>query len=87
MISRLTTEKFLGYINNKIISNYPVTRSDILAAEDIFGPDVGALKGKTTRSNPFIVHNRVINILAQIIERYKNIVYQQTSCKWMKFRS
>ena len=77
MIGRPTTKKILGYTKNKIISNCTVTRSNILAAEDIFGPDVGALKGKTTRSKPFTVHGRVVNIPSQIIERYTNIIYSE----------
>ena len=53
-----------------MISNFPVTRSDILAAEEMFGPDAGAVKGKTTRSKSFTLHGQVINIPARTIERY-----------------
>ena len=74
MIGQPTTEKILGYIKNEIIYNCPVTISKILDVEDIFGPDVGALKGKTTRIKPFRVHGRVVKILAQIIERYKKVI-------------
>ena len=81
MIGRPTTKTILGYIKNKIISNCPVTRSKILAVEVVFGPDVGTLKGKTTRSKPFTVHGWVINVPERIIERYKTSFYQQTSCK------
>jgi hypothetical protein len=34
------------------ITNNPVTTKDIKIAEKIFGPDIGALKGKTTRCEP-----------------------------------
>ena len=35
--------------------NCPVTVNDVNNAEKIFGPDVGALKGRTTRKNPPVV--------------------------------
>ena len=60
-----------------MISNCPVTRSDILAAEEMFGPDAGALKGKTTRSKSFTLHGRVINIPARTIERYSNVILSE----------
>jgi transposase InsO family protein len=47
MIGRPGTQQFLQIIENNLLPNCPITRSDILAAEDIFGPDVGSLKGKT----------------------------------------
>ena len=74
MIGWPSTKNILGYIKNKIIYNFPVTRYDTLAAEESFGPDVGALKGETTRSKLFTVHGRGINILARVIERYKNVI-------------
>ena len=74
MIGWPSTKNILGYIKNKIIYNFPVTRSNILATEDIFVCGVGYLKGKTNRSNPFIVHGLVINIPARIVERYKNVI-------------
>ena len=39
-----------------------------------FGLGVGYLKGKNTISNTFTVHDRVVSILDQIIERYKNVI-------------
>ena len=34
------------------IDNCPITVKDIKLAETIFGPDIGALKGKSTRVKP-----------------------------------
>jgi len=32
-----------------MISNCPITKADIVSAEDIFEPNLGSLKGKMTR--------------------------------------
>jgi hypothetical protein len=55
------------------LTNFPVTRADILAAEDIFGPDLGTLKGKTTRSRPVQVRDVVNPIPPTILERYQSV--------------
>jgi hypothetical protein len=56
-----------------MIPNCPITSHDILAVEDIFGPDVGSLKGKTTRSAPAKVRPGMVNILTEIIHHYRDI--------------
>jgi hypothetical protein len=51
-IGRPSTREFIQIVNNNLLPNCPVTQRDILAAEDIFGPDIGSLKGKTVRRRP-----------------------------------
>ena len=46
---------------------------DILAAEDILGPDVGLLKGKTTKSTPGKVDMVTASIPVEIMSRYKDV--------------
>jgi len=38
------TDDFIRYVENNMIPNCPVTKSDILRAEDIFGKNIGTLK-------------------------------------------
>ena len=49
IIERPTTRAFIDFIKNNLLANCPVNRRDVLRAEQIFGPDIGALKGKTVR--------------------------------------
>ena len=72
-IGRPTTKTLIRIIKNKEIPNCPVTVEDIIAAEDIFGPDVGALKGKTTRHRSEQVRNHTYNIPIPIMDRYRDV--------------
>ncbi len=44
-----STRHFLKIVEGGMMQNCPITRADIAAAEDIFGPNLGSLKGKTVR--------------------------------------
>jgi len=49
---RPSTKDYVRYIGNKMLLNCPVTKADIMHAEDILGPNLGSLKGKMTRTKP-----------------------------------
>ena len=51
-IGRPNTRDFIRIVTTNQLPNCPVTKADIIAAEHIFGPDVGSIKGKTTRRRP-----------------------------------
>jgi hypothetical protein len=48
---RPSARSFLNIVEKNLLKDCPVKREDALAAEDIFGPNVGSLKGKTVRQN------------------------------------
>ena len=60
-------------IRMNAIANNPVTVDDIKIAEAIFGPDVGSLKGKTTRQKPTPVVNNYIKISKSLIATHANV--------------
>ena len=49
MIGYPLTWDFLQIVDWRLLPNCPISRVDILAAKDIFGPDVSSLKGKTVQ--------------------------------------
>ncbi len=73
IIGRPSTRSYLNIVANNLLPNCPVTRGDILAAEDIFGPNLGSLKGKTTRTTPEHVRAQQVNIPINITTRYKAV--------------
>ena len=48
LIRRPSLQVFLHYLDNSLIPNCPIDRNDAIAANDIFGKDLGEIKGKTT---------------------------------------
>jgi len=46
IIGRPSTQDLINYVDKNLIPKCPVTRQDILRAEDIFGPKNGSVKGK-----------------------------------------
>jgi hypothetical protein len=76
IIGRPSTRTFLRIVDNNLLPNCPITRKDILAAEHIFGPDVGSLKGKTVRKASAPVDLRNVDIPASLIthSQYREVV-------------
>ena len=73
IIGRPSTKTFLSIIDGNLLPNCPVTRADILAAERIFGPEVGSLKGKTVRKTPAAVESDILAIPESIMLRYQKV--------------
>ena len=75
IIGRPSTRDNIRYVENNLIPNCPITRRDIVIAEHIFGPDVGALKGKTTRRRPLGVglYNHT-PIPSTVVDQYQDVI-------------
>jgi hypothetical protein len=68
-----TTENFKAILRQNIIRNCPVTVEDVNIAERIFGPDIGTLKGKSTRTKPIPVKSDLIEIPPELKKLHKNL--------------
>ena len=67
--------RHLSYLlDHHLIPNSPFTSHDVWRAEQIYGPDLGNLKGKTTRRNPPTVDHITQQCPPTIIEQYGNIM-------------
>ena len=56
-----------------LIKNNNVTTKDVNLALKAFGPDIAAIKGKTTRSKPPPVVDNIIELPEELIEINKDI--------------
>ncbi|KAI2499082.1 Reverse transcriptase (RNA-dependent DNA polymerase) [Fragilaria crotonensis] len=74
IIGRPSTRTFMSIVEKNLLPNCPVTRDDIIAAERIFGPDIGSLKGKTVQKRPDPVKVDYANIPGSIMSRYQKVV-------------
>ena len=74
MIGRPSTAEYIQIVENHLLPNCPVTRADIVAAEKIFGPDVGILKGKTVRKGTEHVEIAEVTIPSEIMSEYRDVV-------------
>ncbi len=64
---------FKSIIRMNTINNNPVVTEDIVLAEKIFGPDIGCLKGKTTRKKPLPVVEDRIDIPKELIMAQREV--------------
>ena len=69
-VGRPSDKDFIRILKECSLPNCPVTPWDVVIANKLFGPDVGALKGKTTRRGPPIVDSPVSVDITHILKYY-----------------
>ena len=73
IMGRPSTSDFKKLVKKNLLPNCPITVDDIIAAEHIFGADVGSLKGKTTRLAPNKIRPINRSIPPEMYQKYKKI--------------
>jgi hypothetical protein len=74
-IGRPSTQRYTELISKGRIRNCAITRQDIINAKDIFGPDLGSLKGKTVRkASDQVRSGGLVPIPATIMAHCRKIV-------------
>lgn len=74
IIGRPTEKRMLEIVSKRLLPNCPVTGQDVVNARNIFGPDVGSLKGKTVRRPEQHVELKLMQIPNDIMERHREVV-------------
>jgi hypothetical protein len=69
-----SAKTFLSIIDNNLLQNSLVSRADVIAAERIFGPYVGFLKGKTVSKRPSVVRIDLAIIPISIVSKYQQVM-------------
>jgi hypothetical protein len=67
-------QDFKAMLQMNLIANNLITVEDIEIAEQIFGSDIGSLKGKTTRMKPIPVVDNYIAIPQKLYAKQQDVV-------------
>jgi len=72
-LGRPSLEDFKKVIKANMIHNNPVTLQDVQVAEEVYGRDVGALKGKSTRCHPMPIVEDYVEIPKVLIQQNRKV--------------
>jgi hypothetical protein len=83
-LGTLSIKDFKNIITMNAIADNPVNTKDIEFALQIFGEDIGSLKGKTTRRKPLPVAQDYIEIPSELTLKQNrcHTMYQQNKSQW-----
>ena len=84
-IGRPSLRAYLNIIKNNLLPNTPISITDVLNAERIFGPSLGSIKGKTVRTKPNAINISEILIYPMTSKNYMEMWnYLGISCLSIK---
>jgi len=73
IIGRPSNQDLINYVESNMIPNCPITKQDILRAEDIFGPNLESVKGKTTHTMQEHVQVNLDDLPKEIMEKHSDV--------------
>ncbi len=73
VIGRPSTRDFAKIVESNLLPNCPVSVRDIMIADNIFGPNIGSLKGKTVRRKGEQVPTQRCEVPIHIIQRHRDV--------------
>jgi hypothetical protein len=73
MIANPTKREFAGVVHVKLLTNCPNTVCNVDNGNQIFGPDLANLRGKTTRTKPDHVRVKYARITKNFIQLHKYV--------------
>lgn len=74
LLGNPSTKQFVDIVASKQLPNCPITVKDVRAAEDLFGPSLPGLLGKTTQCKPSPVKTKISRIPLPVLERYREVI-------------
>ena len=67
-------KRILHAVNNNILKNLPILWEDVRMAEDVYGPSITHLKGKTVRCNiQYVEPVNITSVPKTILNKYKEV--------------
>jgi len=73
MLGAPTIANLKAVLRQNLLRNCPVTTEDVNLAEEILGPDISTLKGRSTRPSPTTVVDDLIEIPEELKEKNQYI--------------
>ena len=73
ILGRPSTRDYKRIVSLNLLPHCPITTDDIVMADDIFGTDLGSLKGKTTRRQPHKIRPINVSLPADIYQHYRSV--------------
>ena len=75
MVGRPGYKSFKQMIHSNMLKNCPIVLKDVEIAEKVYGKDIAALQGRTTRQQPAHVPELdIVPLPSDILENHKNVV-------------